>query len=330
MLEVKKADNFQPQTFTAKFLYKGVAVYKNEKVLIDKHIDDIANSFVGIGVVIGHIDDDLKKDDSRKVGEVTRVFLNKDGFTTTEGKFIPADCDYYCDFTLNNQTAVNSWKNIGFVSSAYSVLETEPGGTYINNAYDVEIKKIKPEHMAIVSEPRYEQAKILKNSKQNQIMSEIKENEIKSESALSTALNKALDIIGLKIANSKTSKKNEETYDQEEEQDEAKKKNAKMKKNDEDEDGMALNEEEKDFVKNALEKFRNKKKKNSEADDEDKKENEKDEADEKEEKKENGKMKKNSVDPLEDARNSFAEEKTEKSYINGFRIGREMFEKPTN
>ncbi len=341
---------FEPQTFTAKFLYKGVAVYKEENVLINTYIEDIANTFIGANVTIGHVYDELKKGDLRIVGTVVRVFCNKEGFTTKDGKFIEADCDYYADFILHNEAAINSWKMMGFVSCAYTVLEAEGGGTYINGPYNSEIKRVRADEFAIVSQPRYEDSKIIKNSNETEIEIMTTENkEVKSEATAFTALHKALEIIGSKFSNSKKSKANDQAYDEDKEMDEmenkkndkgreidgemvmyndlencwknskAAKKNAEDKEEEEKKNAMKKNddkeEEDKESKKNA---------EDEEGDIENSKKN--DDKEEEDKEKENSK-KKNSSTSIGDARNSFAHESKSVGYISPSALAREMFDK---
>ncbi|MGL5113639.1 MAG: hypothetical protein ACRC6O_13485 [Flavobacterium sp.] len=334
---------FEPQTFTAKFLYKGVAVYKEENVLINTYIEDIANTFIGANVTIGHVYDELKKGDPRIVGTVVKVFCNKEGFTTKDGKFIEADCDYYADFVLFNEAAINSWRMMGFVSCAYTVLEAEGGGTYINGPYNSEIKRVRADEFAIVSSPRYEDSKIIKNSNEPKIEIMDIKNGVKSESNAFTALEKALDVIGLKFSNSKKSKANDQAYDEDKKMDEMKNDKGRMingelvaygdlencwknsvaaKKNAEDEEEKA--KEKKNAEDEKEEKEAKKNAEDEEGDVENSKKN--DDKEEKEEVKENSK-KKNSSTPIGDARNSFANESKSVGYLSPSALAREMFDK---
>ena len=342
---------FEPQTFTAKILYKGTPRYKDEVILINKYIEDIANSFLGAGVVIGHIDDELQENDPRVVGRVTRIFWNTEGFTTSKGVFVKPDGDWYCDFTLFNQVAISCWESIGFVSTAYTVLESEPGGTWQNNPYSAEIKKVKAEHLAIVSNPRYEEAKILKNSTEDMTIKNEKMESDLTSGALVGLLNKALDLVGLRLENGKA--KNDASYDDDKSTDDEKKENstdeeimingvmwkkneveeaikayANAKKNEADKEDKKENtadedEDEDDKKENASEEEdKEDKKENASDSEENKKENTSDEED----KKENAKMKKNSSDtPLGDARNKIAAETKSDPYVSSSSLSRQMF-----
>lgn len=264
-------ENTEIQTFTAKFLYKGIANYKTERVLVDKHIEALAMSFIGIGVIIGHTgpnEPKLNDNDPRIVGRVIRVFLNKDGFTTKQGVFVEADFEYYCDFTLIDPLAIASWDKIGAVSCSYIPEKTLPGGTHINSEYDYEIETAIPDHMAIVSEPRYEKSIILKNS----VMALPEDTKIEVESGVFYTLNKAKEFISGILKNSKKNGSYKETLEEEELARERDKRNNEKEEAEE-------KEEKKDNAK-----AKKSSKKNEGEDDSDKKDNEKEEEDEKEKK----------------------------------------------
>ena len=168
--------------FTACFLYPGVAYYPDDAtlktVLIDKHIEEIANKFVGSPLVIGH-NQPTSEDDPIIVGKVTKVFCNTDGIVTRQGVEIKADRKYYCDFYTTTKAAAKAARDLGFVSCSWKLIEgiypkqNSDGEfeklSYINLPYEVEAKVVEARHMAIVDDKaRYEQAVIYENSTESE------------------------------------------------------------------------------------------------------------------------------------------------------------------
>jgi hypothetical protein len=78
------------RSYIAPILYAGIAKYKNnswENVLINKYIDDIAKSFVGVPVVEGHYQP-TSFDDPAILGVVDEVFCNGEGFVLANGDIV--------------------------------------------------------------------------------------------------------------------------------------------------------------------------------------------------------------------------------------------------
>ncbi len=263
--------------YIAPLLYAGIAKYNDKnwsRVLINKHIDNIAKAFVGSPIVEGH-NQPASDIDPSILGIVDKVFCNGEGFSLKDGTFIKADGKYYCNFCPRNgkeQECEEAVKRTGFISTSYladEVLEPQAGEKfeYINVPYDVELKSIKPRHVALVKAPRYEDAVIYENEKEN-IMSE-HESKVEIEkgvfvSFVSSAAEKGRELLAGIFDNSKKKKNNSEeargwigdpkdredlekeeknkkdnTSDKEEDE---KKENSKKKKNNSDE----KKEEEKD------------------------------------------------------------------------------------
>ena len=239
--------NTAVQTFTACFLYPGVARYDKDTtlqmVLIDKHIDSIAKSFIGAPMTIGHTSPaDLPYGDPKIAGRVTNVFLNSEGFTTKQGAFIEADNKYYCDFYLDKAEAIEQWSKLGFVSCAWEGVEfirperNENGQleklSYINVEYEAELKVARALHMAIVAEPRYEQSIIYKNSMSQETKEVTSTIEIEKGVYLNYISSKAAEAKDLVLSifeNAKKAKKNEDAYDDDREEEESKENGKKMK-----------------------------------------------------------------------------------------------------
>lgn len=244
--------------YIAPLLYAGIAQYNDKnwsKVLINKHIDDIAKAFVGSPIVEGH-NQPIGDSDPRILGFVDRVFCNGEGFTLKDGTFIKPDGKYYCEFVAHNGKETEceeAVKRTGFISTSYladEVIEPQNGEKfeYINVPYDVEIKSVNARHVALVKAPRYEDAVIYENEKQI-----IMEHESKVEiekgvfvSFVSSAAEKGKELLANIFDNAKKKKDNmsdEEAKEdlkklekhEEEEIKEEKKENSKKKKNNSDE-----------------------------------------------------------------------------------------------
>ena len=110
---------------------------------------------VGVPVIINHKDINKKNADEERVGVVNSVWYdNKDGW-------------YWCDGIIWDETAQNlitdkNWS----VSCSYDVITADnKGGSENNIKYDIEFLDGVFTHLALVSNPRYERANIVFNSK---------------------------------------------------------------------------------------------------------------------------------------------------------------------
>lgn len=204
--------------YIAPLLYAGIAKYNDKnwsKVLINKHIDDIAKAFVGSPIVEGH-NQPTGDSDPSILGYIDKVFCNGEGFTLKDGTFIKPDGKYYCEFVANNGKETEceeAVKRNGFISTSYladEVIEPQNGEKfeYINVPYDVEIKSVKARHVALVKAPRYEDAVIYENEKET-----IMEHESKVEiekgvfiSFVSSAAEKGKELLANIFDNAKTKK----------------------------------------------------------------------------------------------------------------------------
>ena len=140
------------QTFKARFLEKGVVKYDDEMVLIKpENLMAIAMDFKGAHVIIDHQDVTENEANDKIVGYINNVWFDEfDGWA-------------WCDFTVNNEEAITLINQGYSVSCAYFPKYAE-GGTYHNIPFDREIVGGEAIHLAIVKNPRYEDAIILKNS----------------------------------------------------------------------------------------------------------------------------------------------------------------------
>ncbi len=280
MQEINKIffNSVDGQKYIAPLLYAGIAKYNDKnwsKVLINKHIDDIAKAFIGSPIVEGH-NQPISDTDPAILGIVERVFCNGEGFTLKDGTFIKPDGKYYCEFAPNagkEKECEEAIKRTGFISTSYladEVIEAQNGEKfeYINVPYDVEIKSVKARHIALVSAPRYEDAVIYENQKENimDIESKVEIEKGVFISFVSSAAEKGKELLSGIFDNAKKKKDN---MSDEEAKDDLK----KLEKHEEEEI------EEKD---NSKKKKSNSKKKKENSDEEEKKE-EKDNSDEEDE-----------------------------------------------
>ena len=150
------------ETFKARFLEAGVVEYDGRRVLIKpENLMKMALKFKGAKVIVDH-KEVTAKNANEIVGYMNNIWLGDDGWA-------------WCDFTVNDEEAV-SLINKGYsVSCCYLAVESGSGGTKNAVSYDSEVIDMEEDdevtHLAIVENPRYEDAIILKNSIKNKVMS---------------------------------------------------------------------------------------------------------------------------------------------------------------
>lgn len=163
------------KTYQCRFLEAGVVRYENETVLIrPENVMKIAETFKGIPVCIDHKDLNLSNISDHKVGLVTReIWRDSDAWAN-------------CSFLIDNKKGVDVIEEGYSVSCAYIPTEFAPGGIYHNIPYDREILAGVGVHLALVSNPRYEGATILANSKEKTMFKlfKNKKEEMSSENAI--------------------------------------------------------------------------------------------------------------------------------------------------
>ena len=198
IIAVKNANDWAKK-YTCKFIEPGLINYDDMgcgTILVRKEaLDNMAPTIIGKPVLIKHDDVNKTNYTDKAVGYVSDV------------KYNDADGWYYCDFIVFDDEAKqyiegNKWS----VSCAYVPKDTTTvGGLHNNIRYEQEVLSGEYTHLALVDNPRYEDAKILLNSKQGGIMLE----EIKK--LLSQLSN---SIAGLEkkneVAEPKAEKKNED------------------------------------------------------------------------------------------------------------------------
>lgn len=298
---MKKNSILKAESYKARFLEAGVVKYDNEMVLIKpENLMNIAEKFKGCYVVIEH--QDLTEEDKEEVvGYISKVWMGDDGWA-------------WCDFIVYNEEAINLINNKNYsVSCAYYPKYTV-GGTYHNIPYDREVVDGDAIHLAIVDNPRYEDALILKNSI-NKIMTifkfkkeEKKENSIETkEISLENALFEIEEGNNIPVADMV------EAYKNAKEEEERKKKEEDAKVNAEDEfeiDGKMVK------VSELVSAYKSKMKKNEEEEEEIKKneeEEEKKEAEKDEEEKKEAKKNSKDFEGLKNAKSEAIKNSSDKA-----------------
>lgn len=142
--------------FRARFLVPGLVKYDYGVCLLTKeNADKFIQGFTGCPVVINHqnVTDDNVKDIA--VGDIFSVwFDNNDGY-------------YWCNGIIRDKEAIKLINEGYSVSCQYLITEysdNTKGALHNGNPYDKVIENGKPEHLAIVNNPRYEGAIIAVNA----------------------------------------------------------------------------------------------------------------------------------------------------------------------
>lgn len=148
MTEKTNAKKF-PSIFYCRHMLPGIAGYHNENILIDADaMKRAAPTFIGKPVFVHHQKVELNTLEHDADGWVTDCFYNElDGWLWA--KFIVISDEA--------QTAVsNRWS----VSNAYEPKSWSEAGQHLNIDYDRKMRDYAFTHLAIVPNPRYEEAQI--------------------------------------------------------------------------------------------------------------------------------------------------------------------------
>lgn len=142
--------------FKCRFLVPGLVKYDFGVCLLTKeNADRFIQGFVGCPVIINHQDltDDNVKEQS--VGNIFSVWFDeKDGY-------------YWCNGIITDKHAIELIDKGYSVSCQYTITDysdNTTGALHNGNSYDKLIEDGKPEHLAIVNNPRYEGAIIAVNA----------------------------------------------------------------------------------------------------------------------------------------------------------------------
>lgn len=142
--------------FKARFLQPGLVKYSFGVCLLEKEtIDKFIFDFVGCPVIIGHNDVTNDNKDELVCGNICHIWYDQqDGW-------------YWGDGIIDNQEALNKIEDGFNVSCQYEITEYSNNTEeklHNGNPYDKVILNGKPEHLAIVETPRYENAMIAVNA----------------------------------------------------------------------------------------------------------------------------------------------------------------------
>lgn len=159
--------NAIPKKYRAYYIEPGLCDYTAEgigRVLVQKPaLDRIAPTYIGKPVVnFEHTDkepEELFNLTPEQIGEFADGVISDQGYDEKNGW-------YWMDFMAWDEETQANIENGYSVSCAYDVTEADTaGGSYHNMDYDEEVLDGVGLHLAIVSNPRYEDAYIIKNSK---------------------------------------------------------------------------------------------------------------------------------------------------------------------
>lgn len=153
MPHLENASQF-PRLFYARHMQPGVCGYENEKVLVDTDaIKNMMPSAIGKPVYVKHQNVDLANIKEEAAGFIVESFYNElDGWAWFKILAVDDEC---------HNSIAKGWS----VSNAYRPLQFGGGGTKNNCPYDREIMNGEFTHLAIVPNPRYEEALIMSPEK---------------------------------------------------------------------------------------------------------------------------------------------------------------------
>lgn len=142
-----------PKVFYARHIGEGVVGYNNgdkEEVFFisTDTLKKMNASFAGKPVYLGHRDVPLSEMKQNAVGYVVESF------------YMPEDGKMWLKMIITDDEAFTAINEGWAVSNAYSVKDLGNGGVWHNINYEREILEGSYEHLAIVPDPRYEEAKI--------------------------------------------------------------------------------------------------------------------------------------------------------------------------
>ena len=142
--------------FKARILQPGLVKYSFGVCLLEKEtIDKFINDFVGCPVIINHNEVTKENADELVGGHICHVWFDN------------YDSWYWVDGIIDDQDALNKIDDGWNVSCQYEITEysnNTENKLHNGNPYDKVILNGKPEHLAIVKTPRYENAMIAVNA----------------------------------------------------------------------------------------------------------------------------------------------------------------------
>ena len=154
--------------FRARILEPGIVSYEEQdagKNLLQKPaLDACIHTFVGKPLVLSRTASG--RPSYTHPNKVTE--RNQDQFAVgyiSGVEYDQADGWWYAVGTVHDDDGKDAAREIGYVSCAFDVTDSGPGGDYHNIPYSLEILAFEGEHLAIVKNPRYETATIRLNAK---------------------------------------------------------------------------------------------------------------------------------------------------------------------
>lgn len=158
ILENSKEKDWAKCYKAVNFIEKGVCTYQDEVVYLNQEtLEKCVRDIKGKPVIIKHqrgINPDNMQEHA--VGYVTGA------------DFDEFNASFSCDFVLFDEEAKELISKGWSVSCAYTPKAFGQGGTWHNTAYDREITELEFTHLALVPDPRYEDAKVYENSREEE------------------------------------------------------------------------------------------------------------------------------------------------------------------
>ena len=154
-MELQNSKDWAKVYRACNFIEKGVCEYANERVYVSQDaLHKSMQTMKGRPVIIDH-QTGITPENMQEyaVGYVTSVDVNP----------IEAGCD--CQFVIFDDKGKEVIADGYSVSCAYKPIAFGPGGTWHNVPYDREIVELEFTHLALVQNPRYEDAKVYENAK---------------------------------------------------------------------------------------------------------------------------------------------------------------------
>ena len=153
--KLKNSISQYPKVFFARHIGEGVVSYKNtdggEDIFFigNDTLKKMNASFTGKPVYIQHQEVPLSQMKERAVGYVVESF------------YLPEDGKQWLKMLITDDEAFEAIQNGWKVSNAYNVKDLGAGGVWHNIPYKKEILDGEYEHLALVADPRYEEAVIM-------------------------------------------------------------------------------------------------------------------------------------------------------------------------
>lgn len=153
--KLKNSISQYPKVFFARHIGEGVVSYKNtdggEDIFFigNDTLKKMNASFTGKPIFIQHQEVPLSQMKERAVGYVVESF------------YLPEDGKQWLKMLITDDEAFEAIQNGWKVSNAYNVKDLGAGGVWHNIPYKREILDGEYEHLALVADPRYEEAVIM-------------------------------------------------------------------------------------------------------------------------------------------------------------------------